>query len=99
MKENKNKFDRNVNKILDRLGYFATENLVFKLIASQGLQSLLYGVIAVFLTKSDLNCLDFAYNNVVAKLVKVKNYENIRSCQYYSGYLSFSYCDLLSLIK
>ena len=86
-RESKNKFFSNANTILGRLGSSAAENVLLKLVDSQGLQSLLYGTTAFALSKYDLLSLDHVYDSVYAKIFNVKSTEIIRQCQYYSGHL------------
>ena len=91
LNELKNKFYRNANMILGRIGNTSCEHVILKLIKTQGLQTLLYGVTASDLASSELGCLDFAYNGVFVKVFNVKTIENIRLCQFYSGNLTFSH--------
>src|ERR1043165_3870305 len=91
LREIKKSFYLKANTDLGRIGTNTSENLVLKLINSQGLQSLVYDTIALSLSKSELSCLDFAYNSIFVKLFKVKSLEYIKLCQYNSGCLPFTF--------
>ena len=77
------------NTILGRLGSNASIPVVLKLIYSQGVQQLLYGISATNLCKSDLLSFCHAYNSMYGKLFKTFDKKTILSCQYYCGYLCF----------
>jgi len=88
--EPKNKFHCNCNVIFGRLGTSAPAEVILKLINSQGVQNLLYGISAVTLSESDLKSFSHAYNSMFAKTFQTFDNNTISCCQYYSGYLSFN---------
>jgi len=87
--ENKRKFYCNVNVILGRLGTSAPEAVLLKLIYSQGVQNLLYGISATTLTKTELKSFAHAYNSVFANKFKSFDDSTIMCCQFYCSYLCF----------
>ena len=74
---------------MGRLGTSASVSVLLKLISSQGVQNLLYGIPATSLTKSELTSFTYAYNSVFCKIFKSFDNKTIMSCQFYCNYLSF----------
>jgi hypothetical protein len=87
--EPKNKYYRNCNVIFGRLGNSASTPVILKLVHSQGVQNLLYGISATTLSESEIKSFSHAYNSLFAKVYKTFDNKVINCCQYYSGYLCF----------
>jgi len=85
----KSKFYCSSNVILGRLGTSAPSTVLLRLIYSQGVQNLLYGISAATLTKIERKSFSHAYNSVFAKIFNTYDNDVILNCQYYSGYLCF----------
>ena len=85
----KGKFYSSVNTILGRLGTMAPINVLMKLISSQAVPILMYGLAAVTLSSADMKSLTHTYNSVFAKIFKSFDVNVIACCQFYSGYLTF----------
>ena len=66
-----------------------------KLIYSQGVQNLLYGITATSLSAGDLKSLCYSYDSMFCKIFNSYDKNVISQCQYYSGYLSFNVLDEL----
>ena len=71
------------------MGTSASAAVLLKLIQSQGVQNLLYGIAPSSLSKAEITSFQFAYNTFFAKIFKTQDNSVIMSCQYYSGYLPF----------
>jgi len=69
----KRAYYRSLNAIFDKLGRFASEEVILQLVASKCLPILMYGTEACCLKKSDINSLDFAVNRFLMKLFKTNN--------------------------
>ena len=88
--DSKSKFYRSSNAILGRLGRSAPANVLLKLINTQGVPILLYGIPAVTLTEAELRNFSRAYNSIFSKIFETFDKNVIACCQYYSGYLCFN---------
>ena len=88
--ESKGKFYCSVNIILGRLGTSASASVLLKLLNSQGVPNLLYGIAATTLCEIELRSFIFAYNSMFAKVFKTFDPYTISCCQYYCGYFSFN---------
>ena len=87
----KRKFYCNSNIIIGRLGTSAPVNVLLKLLDSQAISHLLYGISATTLSSKDMNSLSYAYNNIFAKIFHSLDNKVILNCQYYSSSLPFNY--------
>jgi len=74
---------------LGRLGTSAAASVLLKLINSQGVQNLLYGISATSLSKLELTSFTHAYNSVFSKIFKSFDDRVIMCCQFYCKYLCF----------
>jgi Reverse transcriptase (RNA-dependent DNA polymerase) len=77
----KKAFHRALNAVYGRVGRFASEEVVIKLVYSKCLPILLYGTEACPLFKSDLHSLDFVINRFFMKLFKTNNILIINECR------------------
>jgi len=66
-------FYRSANATFGKVGRVAKEDVVLQLLSSKCLPSLLYGLEACPLVKSDLSSLDFVINRFFMKLFKSNN--------------------------
>ena len=85
------KFYCNTNVILGRLGTSTPVNVLLKLIDSQSVPNLLYGISATRLSAKDIKSFSFAYNSVFAKIFHSYDNTIILNCQYFTGSLPFNY--------
>ena len=88
--ESKSKFYCNCNVILGRLGTTAPANVVLKLISTQSVQNLLYGIASTSLNNSELKSFSHAYNSMFSKVFNSFDSHVISYCQFYSGHLCFN---------
>ena len=88
--EAKRKLYCNANVIFGRLGTNTAPAVLLKLIYSQGVQNLLYGITATSLSAGDLKSMCYAYDSMFYKILNSYDKNVIFQCQYYSGYLSFN---------
>jgi len=72
---------RAANSVFGKIGRFASEKVVLKIIHSKCVPILLYGLEACPLNMADLNSLDFVINRYFMKLFKTSNLEIVRYCQ------------------
>ena len=72
-------FYRAANAVFSETGRVASEEVTLQLIKSKSLPVLLYGLEACFLTKSDLQSIDFVIN----MLFTAKSNETVKYCQEY----------------
>jgi hypothetical protein len=87
LQNNRQKFFKATNAIFGKIGTRAPLSLSLSLIDTFCIPVLLYGLEVLSLAKSDKSTLEFAYSTVFYKLFQVKDKENIKLCQYYSGCL------------
>ena len=87
----KKKFYCNSNVILGRMSTTAPINVLLKLIDSQAVPHLLYGISATTLSSKDMKSFSYAYNSVFAKIFHSYDNTVILNCQYFSGSLPFNY--------
>jgi len=87
----KKKFYCNINVILGRMGTSARLNVLLKLIDSQSVPHLLYGISATTLSSKDIKSFSYAYNSVFAKIFHTYDNAIILNCQYFTGSLPFNY--------
>ena len=87
----KKKFYCNTNVILGRIGTSAPVNILLKLIYSQSVPHLLYGISATTLTSKDIKSFSYAYNSVFAKIFHTYDNTVILNCQFFSQCLPFNY--------
>ena len=66
------------NALFGKIGRFASEEVVLKIIHSKRVPILLYGLEAFPLNKADLNSLDFVINRFHIKLFKTSNLDIVR---------------------
>ena len=78
---------RSVNAIVGKVGRVAKEDVVLELLSSKCLPSLLYGLEACPLVKSDLSSLDFVINRFFMKLFKTNNIDVVKTCQQYFNFV------------
>ena len=62
-----------------------------KLIDSQSVPHLLYGISATTLSSKDLKSFSYAYNSIFAKIFHSNDNTVILNCQYFSNSLPFNY--------
>lgn len=87
----KRKFYCNSNVILGRLGTSAPISVLLKLLDSQAIPHLLYGISASALSSKDIKSLSYAYNSMFAKIFHCYDSKVILNCQYFSSSLPFNY--------
>ena len=85
------KFYCNVNVILGRIGTTAPINVLLRLIDSQSVPHLLYGISACTLSLKDIKSFNYAYNSVFTKIFHSYDNTVILNCQYFTGSLPFNY--------
>jgi len=83
LSSNRKAFYRSANAIFGKIGRIASEEVVLQLVKSKCISSLLYGLDACALTKSELSTLDFTVNRFFLKLFKTGNIEVVKNCQAY----------------
>ena len=88
---NRQKFFQAANGVLGKIGVTAPINLILSLIDSFCIPVLFYGLEGVGLSKSQNNCIDFAYSAIFFKLFNVKESMAIKWCQYYTSCLPPSF--------
>ena len=64
-----------------RVGRFASEEVVIKIVTSKCLPILLYGTEACSLIKSDLHSFDFVINRFFMKLFRTNNILIVKECR------------------
>ena len=69
----KKSFYRSANTIFGKIGRTASEDVVIHLTKSKCVPCLMYGLNACYLSKSQLNSLDFTINRLFMKLFKTNN--------------------------
>ena len=84
--EAKSNFYKASNAILSKLGSNPSTDVCLKLIHSQCVPILTYGLCAVSILPSDANKLSFAYNSIFCKLFKCNHVQTINYCQYFCNY-------------
>ena len=62
-------------------GRIANEDVLLQLLSSKCMPSLMYGLEACPLVKSDLSSLDFVINRFFMKLFKTNNIDILKTCQ------------------
>ena len=87
----KKKFYCNTNVILGRMGTAAPVNVLLRLMDSQSVPHLLYGISATTLSSKDIKSFSYAYNSVFAKMFHSYDSNVLINCQYFSGSLPFNY--------
>lgn len=104
--ESKSKFYMSVNAIIGRLGTNGPIDVLLKLIKTQAIPSLIYGISAATLTSSDLKSFTHAYDSIFAKIFHSHNKNIIAYCQWYCGFWPFHilneyhrFCFLNNLVK
>lgn len=85
----KQKFFIAANAILGKLQSSNSLTVALKLMETQCIPHLTYGIAATGLSKTALTSLTFVYNSIFCKLFKVKEQQNILWCQYFCNFLSF----------
>ena len=78
---------RYANAIFGKVGRVAKEYVVLHLLSSKCLPSLLYGLEACPLVKSDLSSLDFVINRFFMKLFKTNNIDVVKTCQKFFNFV------------
>jgi len=79
--EAKRGFYRAANSIFGKIGRTAPEEETLHLIKSKCALTLLYGLETLFLTKAQLNSLDFVATRFLMKLFNTNNMEIINTCR------------------
>jgi len=79
--EAKRGFYRAANSIFGKIGRTASEEVTLHLIKAKCVPILLYGLETLFLTKAQLNSLDFVANRFLMKLFNTNNMEIINTCR------------------
>ena len=90
LQNNRQKFFQATNSIFGKIGTRAPLNLTLSLIDLFCVPVLLYGLEVINQSKSERNTLDFIYSTVFHKLFQVKEKNNIKLCQFFSGCLPSS---------
>ena len=85
LSSNRKAFYRSANAIFGKVGRVASEEVVLQL-NSKCMPSLLYGLEACPLVKSELSSLDFVINRFFMKMFRTNNIEIVRNCQSYLGF-------------
>jgi hypothetical protein len=80
-----------LNGILGKVGTSAPVGLTLSLISSNCNPVLLYGVEAILLNKSETQSLTYPFNSGFMKLFSTFDAKVVAQCQYYCGWLPFSY--------
>jgi len=83
LSSNRKAFYRSANAIFGKIGHIASEEVVLQLIKSKCISSLLYGLDACALTKSELSSLDFTVNRFFLTLFRTGSIEVVKNCQAY----------------
>ena len=83
------KFFRSLNGILGKVGSSPPLAITLSLVASNCNPILLYGLEALRLLKSQVNCLNYPFNSAFMKLFQTFDKNVIHLTQYYCGYLPF----------
>jgi len=78
-----------VNTILGRLSCNASIDVLLKLIRSQAVPSLLYGISAVTLSNTEIHSFTNAYNNIFYKIFRSFDKNTVSYCQWYCGFWPF----------
>ena len=73
------------------MGSTSPVNFTLSLINNFCTPCLMFGLEACVLTKSQNNSLSYPYNSAFMKLFSTFDKDVVRQCQYYCGYLPFSY--------
>jgi len=81
LSNNRKAFYRSANAIFGKIGGIASEEVILQLVRSKCISSLLYGLEACALTKSELSSLDFTVNRFFMKLFRTGNIEVVQNCQ------------------
>jgi hypothetical protein len=84
-------FYRSANAILQNLGSNPPIDVALKLIKSQCIPVLIYGLSATSISNKELNSFMRAYNSIVCKLFGVIKTNDIKFVQYFSNYLEFDH--------
>ena len=87
----KKSFYCNSNVILGRMGTTAPINVLLKLMESQSIPHLLYGISATTLSSKEIKSFSYAYDSIFAKIFHSYDKNIISDCQYFSGSLPFNY--------
>ena len=87
--ECRGRFYSSVNTILGRLGCNASIDVLLKLVHSQAVPSLLYGISAATLKGTELNKFCYAYNNIYFKKFRSFDKNTILYCQWFCGFWPF----------
>ena len=74
------------NAIFTKVGRIVSEDVVLQLINNKCMPSLLYGLEACPLVKSELSSLDFVVNRFFMKLFRTSNMNIAKDCQYYCAF-------------
>jgi len=82
----KKSFYRSANAIFRKFGRVANEDVVLQLLSSKCLPSLLYGLEACPLVKSDMSSLYFVINRFFMKLFKANNLDVVKTFQQYFNF-------------
>ena len=86
LSSNRKAFYHSANAIFGKVGRVASEEVVLQLINSKCMPSLLYGLEACPLVKSELSSLDFVINRFFMKMFRTNTIEIVRNCQSYLGF-------------
>jgi len=76
-------FYRSANAVFGKVGRVASEEVTLQLINRKCIPSLLYGLEACPLVKSELSSLDFVVNRFFMKMFRTSNMDVISQCQSY----------------
>ena len=87
--ESRARFYTSVNTILGRLSCNASIDVLLKLIRSQAVPSLLYGISAVTLSNTEIHSFTNAYNNIFYKIFRSFDKNTVSYCQWYCGFWPF----------
>jgi len=79
-------FHRSANMIFGKIRRTASEDVVIQLTKSKCVPCLMYVLDACYLTKCQLNSLEFVINRLFIKLFKGNNTDIVKYCQYCFGF-------------
>jgi len=91
LEKNRNKFYRSLNGILGKIGKNGSEFVLLSLIATRCVPCLTYGLKSILLNKTKLGRVEHPISRSFMKLFNTFDDDDVKSCQYYSGYLPMFY--------
>ena len=95
----KAKFFGTTNSIFSKIGGSAPINVLLSLLYTKCIPALTYAMEAISLNKTLTNNLSHVYNSIFFKIFSSFDKDVIKQCQYYCGYLPFSYYYTIKRLK